>query len=198
MCYSNPYLPSSDDLGCLAASFPSDEIKFDSASFSKLNSTNTNLTATWFVSLRFKNSRPPPFLIFFTYSISYSRLQATIIYEVDDNHERELAISPTTPSFHQGPGDIANFGFGFELANEYVGEEVVKGLADAWGRGYVDFEVRLKAKYKCKGLCYFSSRMKVDCGPVRFGLLSHNGTGLFVGLVYGTGRHEGKDADQCR
>ncbi|OMO68541.1 hypothetical protein COLO4_29590 [Corchorus olitorius] len=164
-------------------------IEVNSASFSKLNSTNTNLTATWLVSLRFENPRLPPFLIFLSNSFSYTRIQATLIYELDDNDERELAISPATPSFHQRPGDISNFGFGFELANEYVGEEVVKGLADDWARGYVDFEVRLKAKLKCRGLCFLASHVNnIHCGPLRFGLLSNNGTGLFVGMIYGTRR----------
>ncbi|OMO82557.1 hypothetical protein CCACVL1_11909 [Corchorus capsularis] len=137
-----------------------------------------------------------PLLIFFSNSLSYSQVQATLINQFDDKHERELAISPATPSFHQRPGDIANFGFGFELANEFVGEKVAKGLADAWAHGYVDFEVRLKAKLKCRGLCFLASHENnINCGPLRFGLLSNNGTGLYVGIIYETRRGGGGTAD---
>ena len=63
--------------------------------------------------------------------------------------------------------------------NEYVGEEVVRGIiSDADARGYVDFGAQVTALAEFEGEEYCTSKpnLNVYYDPVRFGLSSHNST----------------------
>ncbi|XP_021892441.1 NDR1/HIN1-like protein 10 [Carica papaya] len=146
------------------------EFRVDSASVPKLNSTRSELSGTWVVSLLVKNPNSK-------LSVTYDRLQAYVFY----GEEVQLG-STQLPPFSQGKGNESSVQFQLNVMSEYVGEDVVNSINKERNRGLVNFGVNVYALVRFRtGVWRMRQHlMRVYCNPVGIGFSGNNGTGTLV------------------
>ncbi|WCJ34203.1 Late embryogenesis abundant (LEA) hydroxyproline-rich glycoprotein family [Euphorbia peplus] len=147
------------------------EFRIASAAVSRLNLTQSELTASWVFNFSVRNPNRK-------LSINFERVEARVVY----GDEMELARTQLPP-FFQDRGNESMVVFRVGVIGEYVGEDVVRRISKERERGSVEFGVRVLSLVRfTSGVWRMREHvMRVYCDSIRIGSFLANGTGISEG-----------------
>ncbi|XP_018846127.1 NDR1/HIN1-like protein 26 [Juglans regia] len=136
------------------------EFRVDSVSASPLNTTGSQLTAAWNITLVVRNPNTK-------LSIYYDRLQASVVY-------RDLSQISTMPlpPFFQPKRNETRVRFQLGVVGQYVGEDVATEISDERAGGSVGFGITVFAWMRFRTGSWWrtsQSLLRVYCDRVQIG-----------------------------
>ncbi|KAL6270230.1 hypothetical protein ACE6H2_027141 [Prunus campanulata] len=148
----------------------SPEFRLHSATMSLPNTSASEFTATWEVTVVAFNPNHKV-------NISYDSLQATIFYVTDPFEDAVLlATKPVPPPSFLTTKAQTTHRFRVETVSAYVGDEVAREISEGRARGGVTFGLKMLGWYRYTS-CNTSPRMFEACYQVEFGFSPGNWTG---------------------
>lgn len=136
------------------------EFRVDSVSASLLNTTRSQLTAAWNITLVVRNPNTK-------LNIYYDRLQASVVYR-----DGSLISTMPLPPFFQPKRNETRVRFQLGVVGQYVGEEVATEISDERAGGSVGFGVTVFAWMRFRtGSWWRTSQclLRVYCDRVQIG-----------------------------